>query len=81
MLERHGAYICYYTNVVVHPRVLIGFQRTEDLERALHRGEFAFLEIPKEFLSLAGKAFCGIKDARVSRPRRCLTFRSAPMRR
>jgi hypothetical protein len=43
--------------MVVHPGVLIGFQRTEDLERALHRGGFAFLEIPKEVLSLAGKPF------------------------
>jgi len=37
--------------------VSIGFKRIEELESALHAGGFQMLEIPKEALFLAGRAY------------------------
>ena len=46
-----------YINPVVYSEVSIGFKRIEELESALNRGGFQMLEIPKEALFLAGKAY------------------------
>ena len=46
-----------YINGIVYAEVSIGFERIEDLERVLENGGFTILEIPKEALFLAGKAF------------------------
>ena len=46
-----------FINPVVYTEVSIGFERIEDLELALNNGGFQMLEIPKEALFLAGKAF------------------------
>jgi predicted nucleic acid-binding protein len=46
-----------FINPVVYSEVSIGFQRIEELEFALKQTGFQMLEIPKEALFLAGKAF------------------------
>lgn len=46
-----------YINSIVYAEVSIGFHRIEDLEEALNGVDLAMMEIPKESLFLAGKAF------------------------
>lgn len=46
-----------YINQIVYTEVSIGFKKIEELESALHAGGFRMLEIPKEALFLAGKAY------------------------
>jgi len=46
-----------FINPVVYAEVSIGFQRIEELELALNQTGFQMLQIPKEALFLAGKAF------------------------
>ena len=46
-----------FINPVVYSEVSIGFQRIEELEFALNQTGFQMLEIPKEALFLAGKAY------------------------
>ena len=48
-------------NQIVYTEVSIGFDKIEDLELALHQGGFQMLEIPKEALFLAGKAYLNYK--------------------
>ena len=56
-----------FINPVVYSEVSIGFKRIEDLESALNRGGFQMLEIPKEALFLAGKAFSKYRKSRGSK--------------
>ena len=46
-----------YINPIVYSEVSIGFERIETLESAINRGDFQMLDLPKEALFLAGKAF------------------------
>lgn len=50
-----------YINQIVYSEVSIGFKKIEELESALHKGGFQMLEMPKEALFLAGKAFLNYK--------------------
>jgi len=50
-----------YINQIVYTEVSIGFDKIEELEFALHKGGFQMLEIPKEALFLAGKAYLNYK--------------------
>jgi len=56
-LEKYSSITRLFINPVVYSEVSIGFKRIEDLEIGLNRGGFEMLEIPKEALFLAGKAF------------------------
>ncbi len=56
-LEEFSSITKLFINPVVYSEVSIGFNRIEDLELALNRGGFQMLEISKEALFLAGKAF------------------------
>jgi len=56
-LEKFSATTKLFINSVVYSEVSIGFNRIEELESALNRAGFQLLEIPKEALFLAGKAF------------------------
>ena len=56
-----------FINQVVYSEVSIGFKRIEDLESALNRGGFQMIEIPKEALFLAGKAFLEYRKNRGTR--------------
>jgi len=56
-LEKFSSITKLFINPVVYSEVSIGFKRIEELESALNRAGFQMLEIPKEALFLAGKAF------------------------
>lgn len=53
----YGVYTTLCINAIVYTEVSVGFEKTEELESALHKGGFQMLEIPKEALFLAGKAY------------------------
>lgn len=46
-----------YINSIVYCEVSIGFRRIEEMEDAVDRAGFQILDIPREALFLAGKAF------------------------
>jgi len=46
-----------YINQVIYTEVSIAFNKIEELESALHESGFQMLEMPKEALFLAGKAY------------------------
>jgi predicted nucleic acid-binding protein len=50
-----------YINSIVYSEISIGFDLIEDLESAIARAGFQVLEIPKEALFLAGKAYLKYK--------------------
>lgn len=56
-----------YINKIVYTEVSIGFKKIEELESALHKGGFQMLEIPKEALFLAGKAYLNYRRNRGSK--------------
>ncbi len=56
-LEKFSSITKLFINPVIYSEVSIGFKRIEELESALTRSGFQMLEIPKEALFLAGKAF------------------------
>ena len=57
VLGEYGAAFALHINPVIYAEVSVGFHRIEDLESAIHQGGFQMLELPKEALFLAGKAF------------------------
>jgi predicted nucleic acid-binding protein len=50
-----------YINAIVYSEISIGFKRIEDLESAIAKAGLQMLEIPKEALFLAGKAYLKYK--------------------
>ena len=56
-LEKFSAITKLYINPIVYSEISIGFKRIEELESVLNRAGFLMLDIPKEALFLAGKAF------------------------
>ncbi len=56
-LERYSESSTLYINPIVYTEISIGFERIEDLEYAVISGGFKMLQISKEALFLAGKAF------------------------
>ena len=56
-LVEYSADTDLYINSIVYTEVSIGFEKIEELESALNKSGFQLLEIPKEALFLAGKAF------------------------
>ena len=63
-LEEFSSMTKLFINPVVYSEVSISFKRIEDLEAALNRGGFQMLEIPKEALFLAGKAYLKYRKKR-----------------
>ena len=63
-LVKYSSITKLFINPVVYSEISIGFKRIEDLELGLNRGGFEMLEIPKEALFLAGKAFLKYKKNR-----------------
>ena len=53
-----------YINQIVYSEVSMGFDKIEELEVALHKGGFQMLEMPKEALFLAGKAYLNYKRSK-----------------
>ena len=56
-LAEYGGHAALYINSIIYAEVSVGFEKIEELESALHQGGFQLLEIPKEALFLAGKAY------------------------
>ncbi len=57
MLSEHSMSGALYINPIVYTEVSIGFARIEELDAAITLAGFQIMELPKEALFLAGKAF------------------------
>jgi len=57
MLEEYAQNSLLYINSIIYSEISIGFDLIEDLESAVTKAGFQILEIPKEALFLAGKAY------------------------
>ncbi|MBA3028166.1 MAG: type II toxin-antitoxin system VapC family toxin [Desulfobacteraceae bacterium] len=57
VLSEYSIHTPLYINPIIYTEISIGFNKIEELETALIKGGFQMLEIPKEALFLAGKAF------------------------
>ena len=57
VLNHYGETAELYINPVIYAEVSIGFRTIEEMEKAIFKGGFRLLELPKEALFLAGKAF------------------------
>ncbi len=60
-LEEHSEHTSLYINSIIYSEISIGFKLIEDLESAISKAGFRLLEIPKEALFLAGKAYIKYK--------------------
>ena len=60
-LEEYSDHSSLYINSIIYAEISIGFEFIEDLESAIGRAGFQLLEIPKEALFLAGKAYVTYK--------------------
>jgi predicted nucleic acid-binding protein len=60
-LEEYSEHSSLYINSIIYSEISIGFNLIEDLESAIIKAGFQFLEIPKEALFLAGKAYIKYK--------------------
>ena len=60
-LEEYSDHASIYINSIIYSEISIGFRRIEDLEFAIRKAGFQLLEIPKEALFLAGKAYIKYK--------------------
>ncbi len=57
VLNRYHTTHTLYINPIIYTEISIGFDRIEELESSIMLSDFKFLQIPKEALFLAGKAF------------------------
>jgi hypothetical protein len=64
VLAEYSEYATLYINSIVYTEVSVGFEKIEELESALHKGGFQMLEIPREALFLAGKAYLKYRKAK-----------------
>jgi predicted nucleic acid-binding protein len=60
-LEEYSDHTSLYINSIIYSEISIGFKLIEDLESAIGKVGCKFLDIPKEALFLAGKAFIKYK--------------------
>ena len=60
-LEEYSGHASLYINSIIYSEISIGFELIEDLESAISKAGFQLLEIPKEALFLAGKAYIKYK--------------------
>ncbi len=64
VLANYSVHTNLYINSIIYAEVSLGFKRIEELEAALYKGGFQMLEIPKEALFLAGKAYLKYRKGR-----------------
>ncbi len=57
ILDQYSQTNTLYINSIVYPEVSIGFNKIEELEKAVEQIGIKVIEIPREALFLAGKAF------------------------
>jgi hypothetical protein len=60
-LEEYSHHTSFYINSIIYSEISIGFDLIEDLESAISKAGFQLMEIPKEALFLAGKAYIKYK--------------------
>ena len=60
-LEEYSDHTSLYINSIIYSEISIGFKLIEDLESAVNKVGCRLLDIPKEALFLAGKAFIKYK--------------------
>ena len=60
-LEECSDHASLYINSIIYSEISIGFKLIEDLESAINKAGFQLLEIPKEALFLAEKAYIKYK--------------------
>jgi len=60
-LEYYSNHTPLYINSIIYSEISIGFSLIEELESSINKAGFQFLEIPKEALFLAGKAYLKYK--------------------
>ena len=63
-LEEYSDQVVLYINSIIYSEISIGFKLIEDLESAISKAGFHLLEIPKDALFLAGKAYIKYKRRR-----------------
>lgn len=56
-LSEYAIHTPLFINQIIYSEISIGFNKIEELEAAISSSGFQMLEIPKEALFLAGKAF------------------------
>ena len=56
-LDEYSNHASLYINSIIYSEISIGFKLIEDLESAISKAGLQLLEIPKEALFLAGKAY------------------------
>jgi predicted nucleic acid-binding protein len=56
-LSEYSRHTPLFINQIIYSEISIGFKKIEELETAISSGGFQMLDIPKEALFLAGKAF------------------------
>ncbi len=61
ILEEYTLLTHLCINPIIYSEISIGFERIEELETAVSKVGFQMIEIPKEALFLAGKAFLKYK--------------------
>jgi predicted nucleic acid-binding protein len=66
-LEEYSDQTSLYINSIIYSEISIGFELIEDLESAISKAGFHMLEIPKEALFLAGKAYVKYKRRRAAK--------------
>jgi len=66
-LEHYGMTHTLYINPIIYAEASIGFERIEELESAITGCGFQMIQIPKEALFLAGKAFIKYKKQKGSK--------------
>ena len=66
-LEQYSMTHTLYINPIIYAEVSIGFERIEELESAITGCGFQMIQIPKEALFLAGKAFIKYKKQKGSK--------------
>ncbi|MEK9150021.1 MAG: PIN domain-containing protein [Candidatus Desantisbacteria bacterium] len=67
MLNHYSAIYTLYINPIIYSEVSIGFECIEGLEEAIAGCRFQMIQIPKEALFLAGKAFIKYKRLKGSK--------------
>jgi len=73
-LEHYGMTHTLYINAIIYAEVSIGFERIEELESAITGCGFQMIQIPKEALFLAGKAFIKYKTQKGANYTHCPIF-------
>lgn len=67
MLNCYSTTYTMYINPVIYSEISVGFKRIEELEKAIAGCGFRMIQIPKEALFLAGKAFIKYKKRKGSK--------------